>query len=141
MSGFSYYLHEKAEESRHNESVSLLIAVIGSVFFVGGFLQRFLTAVSEFGYLSGSSSYEFLGLAFNILGLILVISGAIMAVYYASNRSWYNSALKERYNMEEETLRAQKKSKNNKPQLSTLAKTSSHDIPELQPMLEKVGEE
>lgn len=36
---FSEYLHEKAEESRHSETIGYLITVIGSVFFVGGFLE------------------------------------------------------------------------------------------------------
>jgi len=36
---FSEYLHEKAEESRHNETVRYLIIVIGSIFFVGGLLE------------------------------------------------------------------------------------------------------
>jgi hypothetical protein len=34
----SEYLHQKAEESRHNETVGYLIVVIGSAFFVGGLL-------------------------------------------------------------------------------------------------------
>ncbi|MEM3752287.1 MAG: hypothetical protein QXM65_04970 [Candidatus Bathyarchaeia archaeon] len=29
---FSEYLHEKAEESRHNETIGYLIIIIGSVF-------------------------------------------------------------------------------------------------------------
>lgn len=36
---FSEYLHEKAEESRHNETVGYLIIIIGSIFFVGGLLE------------------------------------------------------------------------------------------------------
>jgi hypothetical protein len=36
---FSEYLHEKAEESRHNETVGYFIIVMGSVFFVGGLLE------------------------------------------------------------------------------------------------------
>ena len=40
---FSEYLHEKAEESRHNETVEYLIIVIGSIFFVGGSLETVVT--------------------------------------------------------------------------------------------------
>jgi len=36
---FSKYLHEKAEESRRNETVGYLIIVIGSIFFVEGLLE------------------------------------------------------------------------------------------------------
>jgi len=30
------YLHEKAEESRHNEIIAYMMFLAGSVFFVGG---------------------------------------------------------------------------------------------------------
>ena len=33
------YLHEKAEESRHNEIIAYMIFLAGSVFFVGGILS------------------------------------------------------------------------------------------------------
>jgi len=40
---FSEYLHEKAEESRHNETIGYLITIIGSIFFVGGLLETVIT--------------------------------------------------------------------------------------------------
>jgi len=33
---FSEYLHEKAEESRHNETVGHFITTVGSTYLVGG---------------------------------------------------------------------------------------------------------
>ena len=36
------YLHEKAEESRHNETIGYLIAIIGSVFMIGGILETLI---------------------------------------------------------------------------------------------------
>jgi hypothetical protein len=42
---FSEYLHEKAEESRHNETVGYFIIVIGSIFFVGGLLVTMITTL------------------------------------------------------------------------------------------------
>jgi hypothetical protein len=42
---FSEYLHEKAEESRHNETVGYFIIVIGSIFFVGGLLVTVITTL------------------------------------------------------------------------------------------------
>lgn len=36
---FRDYLHEKAEESRHNETVAYLMFLAGTVFFVGGLLE------------------------------------------------------------------------------------------------------
>ena len=114
MSDFPYYLHEKAEESRHSESMGLLVAAIGSVFLVGGFLQTigtmeklqlFPASISQLW----SSPYGFLGFSFTILGIIMFLVGLILTVHYASHRSWYGNALKERYRIEEEELRTQKK--------------------------------
>jgi hypothetical protein len=123
VSDFPYYLHEKAEESRHSESIGILIAIIGSVFLVGGFLQTLLTMEQPLLspvslYQLWSSPYGFLGFSFTILGVILFLSGLILAVHYASHRSWYCNALKERYKTEEEELKAaQKKSKGKQPEL------------------------
>ncbi|MEM3703416.1 MAG: hypothetical protein QXX79_03215 [Candidatus Bathyarchaeia archaeon] len=44
MTLFSEYLHEKAEESRHNETIGYMITVIGSVFFVGGLIETVVVA-------------------------------------------------------------------------------------------------
>jgi len=142
MMGFSYYLHEKAEESRHNESVGFLIAVLGSVFLVGGIIQTLVTVQRPqwfliFPYQLGSSAYDFLGLAFTILGIVLFLGGIVMGVYYASQRSWYFNALKESYKFEEEKLRAQQESKGNQPQLSATGTTSIVDLLESRPDLDK----
>lgn len=120
MSDFPYYLHEKAEESRHNESMGLLVAAIGSVFLVGGLLQTigtmeklqlFPLSINQLW----SSTYGFLGFSFTILGIIMFLVGLILAVHYASHRSWYGNALKERYRIEEEELRTPKKSQGKQP--------------------------
>ncbi|MGC8999173.1 MAG: hypothetical protein ACP5JW_07305 [Candidatus Bathyarchaeia archaeon] len=36
------YLHEKVEESKHNETVAYLMSPAGTVFFVGGILENLL---------------------------------------------------------------------------------------------------
>jgi len=117
---FSYYLHEKAEESRHNESMCFMIAVLGSVFFVGGILQTLLTAQRPqwfliFPYHLGSSPYDFLGLAFTLLGVTLFLGGIVLAVHYGAQRLWYSNALKEGYKLEEEKLKGKKKYQVNIP--------------------------
>jgi len=128
MLGFSYYLHEKAEESRHNESMGFLIAILGSVFLVGGTLQTLVTVQRPqwfliFPYQLGSSPYDFLGLAFTILGIVLFLGGIVLGVYYASQRSWYFNALKESYKLEEEKLRAN--SQGNQPMFSATGSTGA----------------
>jgi len=139
MLGFSYYLHEKAEESRHNESVGFLIAILGSVFLIGGMLQTLVTVQRPqwfliFPYALGTSPYDFLGLSFTLLGIVLFLVGIILGVYYSSQRSWYFNALKESYRLEEEKLRAQ--SKHNQPKLSETGTTSLVDFLESRPDLE-----
>lgn len=113
MWGFSYYLHEKAEESRHNETLGYLIAIIGSVFLVGGILETLITVQGPqwfliFPYQTGSSAYAFLGLGFTLLGVMLFLAGIVLGVHYGAQRSWYNSALKESYKFEEERVKSQK---------------------------------
>jgi len=140
MLGFSYYLHEKAEESRHNESVGFLIAILGAVFLIGGILQTLVTVQRPqwfliFPYQLGSSPYDFLGLAFTLLGIVLFLGGIVFGVYYASQRTWYFNALKESYKLEEEKLRA--RSGHNQPRLSTAETTSLVNFLESSPDLDK----
>ncbi len=114
MSDFPYYLHERAEESRHNESMGLLVAAIGSIFLVGGLLQtigtmeRLQISLSSINQV-WSSTFGFLGFSFMILGITMFLVGLILAAHYAAHRSWYGNALKEKYKIEEEELKTQKK--------------------------------
>jgi len=129
MLSFSYYLHEKAEESRHNESICYAIAIIGSVFLVGGIIQTLIMVQRPqwfliFPYQLGSSPYDFLGLAFTILGVMLLLMGIILGVHYGAQRLWYTNALKESYRFEEEKLRVQK-GKSNLPELQTAKATEA----------------
>ena len=143
MSGFSYYLHEKAEESRHNEAVGFLIAILGAVFLIGGIIQTLVTVQRPqwfliFPYQLGSSPYDFLGLAFTVLGVVVFMGGIVLGVYYASQRSWYFNALKEKYKQAEERLKAQGESGlPSQPQLSTTGTPTLADILESKPDLDK----
>jgi len=123
MLSFSYYLHEKAEESRHNEAMGFLTAILGSVFLMGGTLLTLVTVQRPqwfliFPYQLGSSPYDFLGLAFTLLGVTLLLGGIILGIYYASQRSWYCNALKDSYRLEEEKLKSMTHSQSNQPKLS-----------------------
>ena len=123
MLSFSYYLHEKAEESRHNETIGFVIAVLGAIFMMGGILQTLVTVQRPqwfliFPYQLGSAPYDFLGLAFTLIGIMLFLGGVIFAVYYASQRVWYSNALRDSYHREEDTLRAKTANTNRIPELS-----------------------
>jgi hypothetical protein len=136
MITFSYYLHEKAEESRHNESIAYLVAIMGSVFLVGGIIQTLITVQRPqwfliFPYQLGASPYDFLGLGFTLMGVMLLLAGIVLGVHYGSQRVWYTNSLKEAYRFEEEKLKARNKSKTEVPESLRLRASDTPNVPEM----------
>jgi len=133
MINFSYYLHEKAEESRHSELIAYSIATIGSVFLVGGIIQTLVTVQRPqwfliFPYQLGASPYDFLGLGFTLVGITLFLAGIILGVHYGAQRLWYTNALKDAYRFEEEKLRARNKGKSDALEFTTQRATENPDL-------------
>ncbi|HML02813.1 MAG TPA: hypothetical protein VK487_05500 [Candidatus Bathyarchaeia archaeon] len=92
------YLHEKAEESRHNEVLAYLMFIAGVIFFVGGILATVTTnPVPDwflfFPYQIASEPLGMLGLAFTLSGISLLVFGIGMGLYYAHDRVWYMKEL------------------------------------------------
>ena len=89
-----YYLHEKAEESRHNELIAYIMFLAGSVFFVGGILSSLSFGTEPswlffIPYVSGNTQALFLELAFLIVGLFLIVVGIGAGLHYYRSRGSY----------------------------------------------------
>ncbi len=113
---FRDYLHEKAEESRHNETLAYLIFLAGSTFFIGGILETLsLTGNPEWFLFI---PYHTEPLAGAVLGLTLIISGSTLIVFgiaagltRSRARSWYMQELRKATSLEELSLKRKKRNR------------------------------
>jgi len=94
------YLHEKAEESRHNETLGFLILVIGVIMLMSGLL---ITAVKVenpdwllfIPYKLNTHPFVLLALSLNSIGLTLLILGIAFSTHSALQRTMYIDRLRE----------------------------------------------
>lgn len=131
---FKEYLHEKAEESRHNETLSYLMFLAGAVFFVGGILETISLAGEPQWFLFFPYNPEpfvgtVVGLALVISGFSLIVFGIIVGINYSRDRGWYMEELRKANTMEEVMMqnkapKIMRKKKNKLPNSS--ATGSSH---------------
>lgn len=111
---FSEYLHEKAEESRHNETIGYFTLMIGSVFFIGGLLVTVATFQNPEWFLIipyhiTPHPYSLLSLSLTSAGMTLMIIGIALGIHYARERKWYMQELHKAHFMDERRLRDGKK--------------------------------
>ena len=99
------YLHEKAEESRHNEIIAYMMFLAGSVFFVGGVLSSLGMGREPnwflfIPYIADSTQVMILEVALLLTGLLLIFSGIGVGVHYYRDRGWYMRELGKANNAE-----------------------------------------
>jgi len=119
------YLHEKAEESRHNETLAYLMFLAGAIFLVGGIIETLTLAGRPEWFLFLPYHTEplagaVLGLALTISGLTLVVFGISSGLIRSRDRGWYMKELRKATSIEEQTLKRKnlKKSSNKKRQVN-----------------------
>jgi hypothetical protein len=99
------YLHEKAEESRHNEIIAYIMFLAGSVFFIGGILSslgmgREPSWFLFIPYISDSTPVMLLEIVLLLTGLSLIFSGIGVGMHYYRDRGWYMKELGKANNAE-----------------------------------------
>lgn len=103
---FRDYLHEKAEESRHNEILAYLTFIGGAIFFVGGILET-LSLPGEpkwfffIPYHNEPHAGAVLGVTLIITGLAMIVFGIASGVNYSRERRWYMQELRKANSLEE----------------------------------------
>jgi hypothetical protein len=113
---FKDYLHEKAEESRHNETLAYLMFLAGTVLFVGGILETLTLTRNPMWFALIPFTAEphagaVLGLTLVISGLMLIVFGLGTGLHCSKDRSWYMQELG-KANSVEETMINEKAARN-----------------------------
>jgi len=124
---FREYLHEKAEESRYNETCAYLMFLAGAMFFVGGVLETLNVGENPqwfifIPYYTEPFAGAILGLAMVISGLSLIVFGIIAGLTYSRDRGWYMEELR-KANSAEEAIIHNKPLKNSKMRRRRKVKT------------------
>ena len=108
------YLHEKAEESRHNESQAYMLLIVGVILFSVGTLETILATDNPnwfllIPYCITPNPLHLFGLFFTLSGLASVMSGGVLGVKYRLDRGQYLKELKELQSINRSSPKAQEK--------------------------------
>jgi len=109
---FRDYLHEKAEESRHNETLSYLMFVAGTILFIGGILITLnMTSQPDWfiliPYYAKPDPGTFLALSLAFSGIALTIFGIAAGLLCSRERGWYMKELQKASSMDDAMMHKQ----------------------------------
>ena len=101
LSGIDY-VHEKAEESRHNATLAYLMFMAGAIFFVGGVVETVITTQNPdwflfFPYKITPYVPNLLGLFMVLSGFMLLVLGIALGIHYVLDGASYSNQLKKAY--------------------------------------------
>lgn len=121
---FRDYLHEKAEESRHNETTAYLMFLAGTVFHwrhAGNVIhvpvhQQKPEWFIFIPYYTEPHVGAVMGLSLIIGGLVLIVYGIVAGISYSRDRSWYMNELRKANSIEEALMSKKQISIEVKPQ-------------------------
>jgi hypothetical protein len=114
------YLHEKAEESRHNETAAYLMFIAGIILFVGGLLSTMYSTdnlkwLIFLPYNLTSNPASFLGLTLTLSGISVSIYGVVVGLFYSRKRAFYMQQLYQAHSFVERTVNASKRKTRKNP--------------------------
>ena len=97
---FEDYLHEKAAESRHRETVGFSFLVLGMVMLIGGFLITLVITGNPdwlifIPWKRTTDPTSLISLSMTLSGLVLVFAGVGYIMFASADRSWYIKSLKD----------------------------------------------
>lgn len=123
MYSIKEYLHEKAEESRHNETAAYLMFIAGIILFVGGLLSTIYSAdnlnwLIFLPYNLSSSPVGLLGLTLTISGIAVSVYGIGVGIFYSRKRTFYMQQLYQAHSFVEKTINTSKKKTRKNPKNS-----------------------
>ena len=116
---FREYLHEKAEESRHNETLAYLMFLAGTIFFTGGILENLSLGKEPewfliIPYCTEPVAGAFLGLTLMISGVALIVFGIAAGINFSNSRGWYMQELQKANSGDELMMTNKKPNKTNR---------------------------